>query len=208
MAVPSISFERALGYPMRDPNWLKKVLLGGVFTLIPIAGILFLLGYMKKVFLALVQDENALLPEFDFGADLSAGLGVLGVGLCWGLMLIPAMILMIIPVIGPIAYLAIASTVVPVALMRYFTTGQFGAAFEFKAIFAFIKENTSNVLLMFAVMFVAQLIAGFGIIACFVGILFTSFWALLVRTYAMADVWRCSQVGSLEQPRILAPPVA
>ncbi|MBS2032035.1 MAG: DUF4013 domain-containing protein [Deltaproteobacteria bacterium] len=207
MAVPSISFERSLGYPMKDPNWLKKVLLGGVFTLIPIAGILFLLGFMKKLFLTLVQDENALIPELDLGADLSAGLGVLGVGICWGLMLIPAMLLMIIPVIGPLAYMAIAATVVPVALMRYFTTGQFGAAFEFKAIFAFIKENSSNVLMMFAVSFVAQLIAGFGIIACFVGILFTGFWALLVRTHAMAAVWRASQVGAIEQPRILAPPV-
>lgn len=206
MAAPAqISFERPFKYVFQDPNWTKKILMGGLVTLscMVFVGIFVLAGYSKRLFLTLIKDENALIPDIDFGADLSEGLGVVAVGFCWGLGL---MVLCLIPILGWMVGIA-ASIFMPAVMMRYFVTGRFGAAFEFKEIIEFIKPNMTNLLLVFAIGMLAGIVAQMGVIACFVGVLFTGFWSLIARTVAMADVWRLSeQAGAVPVQSVGAPP--
>ena len=198
-----IAFERPFKYVMKDPNWTKKVLIGGLISLscIVFVGIFVLAGYAKKVFLTLVKDEDAPIPEIEFGKDLSEGLGVVGVMVCYYAIVL---VIAVIPILGwilsPILSLALGF-VLPVGLMRYFATGQFGAAFDYKGILEYTKANLNNLLLLFVINLILGFIGSLGGIACGVGALFTGFWALIARSAAMADVWRASQ-----QPIAALPP--
>jgi len=40
---------------------------------------------------------------------------------------------------------------------------------------------------------VAGFVAGFGVILCFIGVIFTSFWAQLVSAHVYGQFWRASQ---------------
>ncbi|MDM8529990.1 DUF4013 domain-containing protein [Anaerolineales bacterium HSG25] len=77
----------------------------------------------------------------------------------------------------------VVNLMVPAALIRFAQTGQFNSAFEFKEILAFIRNNFSDYLIMFVVIWAANFIASFGIILCGIGQAFTGFWALLVSAH-------------------------
>lgn len=187
-----ISFERPFKYVFQDKDWVKKVLIGGLVVLscCVLVGLPVLMGYQKKLFLTLSKDENAPVPDVDFGKDLGEGLGPLGAAFLYA---IAVSIISAIPILGwllgPILGLALAVWM-PVALMRYYTTGVFGSVFEFNWIIEFIKRNISNLLLMFVVSLVTGIVAQAGVLACGIGVLFTAFWAMLANGVAMADVWR------------------
>ena len=73
---------------------------------------------------------------------------------------------------------------VPGALLFAVVERRFGAAFEFGQIAAFIRANVGNYLLAFVVWLVVRMVVPFGFILLCVGVLFTSFWSLVVATYA------------------------
>ncbi|MGC4121698.1 MAG: DUF4013 domain-containing protein [Myxococcales bacterium] len=205
-----ISFERPFKHVFQDPNWAKKGLMGALISLscIVLIGIPVLAGYSKRLFLAVSKDENAPIPEIDFGKDLGEGLGLVGLGLVYGIAFsIVSGILGFIPLLGKLVIFALwlaMMVVMPVAMMRYMATGQFAAAFDFKAIIDFIKGNLTNLLLMLAIFIVVYVAVPFGGIACGVGALFTGFLGGLVCTITMADVWRLAQQG--EASPVAAPP--
>lgn len=191
----SVSFERPFKYAFNDPNWKNRILMGGLYSLtcVVIVGIFVLAGYSKKLFLALAKDENAPIPEIDFGEDLKEGLPVVGIAFIYGLgMIVLSMIPILNLILAPLAGIAMA-IVLPVAMMKYFTTGQFGAAFDFKWIIDFVKANINNLVILFVVGLLAGIIGQLGAIACGVGALFTMFWSLIARTVVMADVWRAAE---------------
>ena len=199
----SITFERPFKYVFSDPNWLSRMLLGGLYLLLSVIviGGMVVMGYERKLFLALIKDPKAPLPEFDFGADLAAGAPVFAIRLLWGLI---GMGLLLVPCVGWAAFIGLIAFI-PVAEMRYFTTGNFGAAFEFGAIWDFIKVNFNNVILFVIIGYVAGIAASFGMIACIIGMYFTAFLAQLVRACAMADTWRMAQEGPAAAPKPAAP---
>lgn len=197
----SIKFDRPFGFVMKDPTWTKKVLMGGLFLLIPIVGFIALMGYQRKLFDALRDDPEAKLPEIDFGNDLSYGLPVFGIVLCY---MLPGMILSAIPVLGQLVMAAVGLLVMPAALIRFYTTNRFGAVFEFGPIIEFVKANINNLLLYAVIGIICNFVGGVGAIACIVGMVFTMWWASVSLTVSLSDVHRCA--GQSSEPS--APPAA
>ena len=78
----------------------------------------------------------------------------------------------------------------PAVLIRFAVKGDFGSMFQFGEIWDFIRANLGDYLLAILIYVVASIIAGFGIIACGIGVLFTSFWAYLVFAFLMGNLWR------------------
>ena len=210
MTTQNMSFERPFTFVFKDPNWVKKILMGGLYNLLSIIviGSLVVMGYQKRFFLALLKDENAQMPEIEFGSDLAAGLPVLGIFLCYWL---PAMLLSAIPCLGIVFRMVlpvVLAGVVPIALTRFFVTDRFSAAFEFREIYEFIRANLNNSALFLGIALVSGMAAGLGIIACVVGIAFTGFWALNVNTVALADLHRLALQAPSAQPSPAAAPPA
>jgi hypothetical protein len=206
-----------------DPRWLPKVLIGGLFFLasLMLVGVPFLLGYFARLVRNVIAGVQNPLPEWDdLGEYFSEGLLLFVV--CFAYLLpiialaimvgIGATIMSVITssahneglqnlsgglfgcswcVIGPLS-LAI-TFFLPAALLMTITTGRFAAAFEFKRVYSFVRDNIGNYLLAIVVYFVARMLAAFGLTLLCIGIIFTEFWGMAVSAYAFAQAWRLSQ---------------
>ncbi len=171
--------------PTRDKDWLKKCALVGLFALIPIAGALNLLGWMKATYeRAKVGDTT--LPE----ADLS----YMGSGWALFLAVLPAMLVVfgwniivvvlsalklgalvnLANLIGMLLGLVVNLVVVPALMYRHVVHGKgFSDGFDFADIMRVITSNTSSFVTFALVAFLASLIGGLGAAACCIGIVLT-----------------------------------
>jgi hypothetical protein len=74
----------------------------------------------------------------------------------------------------------LAAVLLPAGLIRYAQYDSLGSAFQFGEIFSFISSNIGDYIIVVLLTWVAQFIAGFGVILCLIGVVFTGFWAILV----------------------------
>ena len=213
---------RPFAFVFEDPNWLGKILIGGLFYLAAffLIGLFFILGYCARLTRNVIAGEPRPLPEWnDLGEYFSEGAMLFGVGFVYaiplvaifGFFFIPMIIMAGIPRENDIARELAGGAMsfvwcltIPVSLaMSFWLPGallfavvdrRFGAAFEFGRIARFIRANIGNYLLAFVVMIVVRFVAGFGVILCCVGVIFTAFWAFLVSAYAYAQAYRLATV--------------
>ena len=211
-------FGKPFSFVFEDPRWLQKILIGGLFYLAGflIIGWFFILGYCAKLARNVMNGEQQPLPEWDdLGGFFAEGLRLVGVFLVYIFPIIVMAIMLGIPaaIVGAMndgegAAEALASGFagcmacllvpislgitfwIPGALLRVVSEERFSAAFEFGAIWQFIRENVGNYLLAIAVYIVARFLGGFGILLFCIGVIFTGFWSMLITTHAFAQVWR------------------
>jgi len=84
----SVDFGRAFTSVTEDPDWIKKVLIGGAFTLLSsiLVGVPFVLGYFGRTLRNVVADAPRPLPEWDdLGGIFNEGLRLTAVSLIYGL---------------------------------------------------------------------------------------------------------------------------
>lgn len=209
-------FARAFTFAFEDPNWLQKILIGGLFVLagFVVIGWFFILGYMARLARNVMNGTDLPLPEWDnLGDAFAEGFRLFVIGFVYYLPLVVLALLIGIPaaiagamqnesleflgsgfagcmacLIVPVAF---AITLwLPAALLRSVATGQMSSAFEVGAIWQFIRTNVLNYLLAIAVYIVARFLGGIGVILFCIGVIFTAFWALLVQTHGFAQAWR------------------
>lgn len=75
-------------------------------------------------------------------------------------------------------------------LTLFALTNQINSFWDFQGISKFIQANFGNYFIAFLLALVANFIAGFGIIACLVGVFFTTFWGMLVIGHLFGQVAR------------------
>ncbi len=193
---------RAFNFMFEDPEWLQKILIGGCFVLLCciLIGVPFVLGYMLLVVKNTAEGRPLPLPRWDnLGEKFTSGLMFFIVILLWTIPLaVIYFILIFIPCIG---WLAIAAINILVALIRPYIAARFALsgnisdAFDFPGIIAFFSQNVVNLLLVFVMSIVFMVLAGLGIIALGVGILFTLFWAYLGMAFLAGELYRVGQKG-------------
>jgi hypothetical protein len=73
----TIDLGRAFRFVIEDPDWIKKILIGGVFTLLSgvLVGAVFVVGYAVRLIRRVAAGDPRPLPEWD---DLG---GMFGLGL-------------------------------------------------------------------------------------------------------------------------------
>ena len=84
---PSIDFGRCFTFVTDDPDWVKKILIGGAFALASflLVGAFFVAGYWSRFVKAVAAGHPRPLPEWDdLGGIFSDGLRVVGLYfVCW-----------------------------------------------------------------------------------------------------------------------------
>lgn len=178
--------------PTRDPDWLKKCAITGLILLIPIAGALNLMGWMKAVYeRAKVGDQT--LPE--------PGLEYIGSGWALFLALLPAFLVVfawnivvviltamdlrvaagIGQLIGFVLQLGINLVLIPAMTYRHVAHGKgLADAFDVADITRVITTNTGAFVNFALVAFLGSLIGGLGVLACCIGIIVTGPFAAAI----------------------------
>ncbi len=198
----------AFTYMFQDKDWLKKILIGGVISLIPIVNFAAL-GYVVRLVRNVRDGQDVPLPEWDqFGEYFVSGLYLFLVYLVYA---IPPILLACLQGAGSImlgaagngqgaedlvsAY-AIASVclscltglwglfiavISPALFVRFAETGSFGATLGLSGWLGVMRANLGAYLIVLILSWlVLTFLAPLGAIACLVGIIFTQFWAYLV----------------------------
>jgi hypothetical protein len=222
----SLDFGRCFSFFFQDPDWMKKLLLGSLFTLLSffIIGWFFVAGYMIRLIRRTARGEAYPLPDWDdLGGIFGDGLAAVGVYLGY---ILPPIFLFTLVTVGvslsaagggdASVFIAIFATLfsvvfglailavmlfVPSALIRLALDEQFAAAFDFQGNFDFIQRNVANYFLAVLVFILANFISQFGILLFCIGIIPASFWATSVGAYAFGEVaWR-DRKAQVEPPK-------
>lgn len=83
---PTIDFGKCLGFAFQDPDWIKKLLIGGLFSLLSaiLIGIFFVAGYWARVLRRVAAGDARPMPEWDdLGGIFGDGVKVALAGLTY-----------------------------------------------------------------------------------------------------------------------------
>jgi hypothetical protein len=208
---------RSFSYVTEDQEWWKKVLIGGLLTLIPIVGPFYALGYMLTALKNVIDGREIPLPEVleDFGSKIVKGLLISVILFIYMLPLIivsscagggsaafPELIddsdtASIVAAVWSgcfgclsLLYGIVVSLFVPYAMAIYADTGQFGEAFKLGKIFAMLKSAIGPTIIALLVSALAGFLAGIaGAILCGIGFFATTFYAQLINAFLFGSLY-------------------
>lgn len=217
----NIDFVRPFAFAFEDPRWLPKFLMGALFALatVILVGIPFLFGYLARLARNVIAGMQRPLPEWDdLGEYFAEGLRLFAVGFVYVFPLIVISMVLVVPAIiaqghfdedsfnkmmgesmvGCVWCLifpfSMALTIwLPAALLMTSVERTFAAAFDFRRIARFIRDNAVNYIIAFVIWLIVRFASSLGLILCCVGVFITAFWSYVVGTYAFAETYRLSQ---------------
>lgn len=87
-------------------------------------------------------------------------------------------------------------------LTNFAINNQLSTFWDFRGAWNFIKANPGNYIIAVLLALVASFLAGFGVIACLIGVFFTNFWSMLVMAHLFGQVARTNNapMGSTPLP--------
>jgi len=213
---PAFDFVKPFAFTFEDPEWVQKILLGGIFVLasMAIVGIFFLYGYLARLVRNVVEGVRYPLPAWDdLGEYFTEGARIFAVVVVYALPVMMVAMVAIVPAmimeasdsdaardVGGMIFTCLWCLVFPIslalglwmpaALLRVAIERRFSAGFELGQIWDFIRGNAGNYILAIVVRLIAGFVAQFGLALLCIGIIFTGFWAMLVGSYGFAQAYR------------------
>ena len=218
---------RPFVYVFEDKDWITKILIGGAvflgsmvlsLVLVGLVGFLLIVGYQRRVALAVADGAELPLPELfaQPGEDIVIGLKMMAIGFVW---VLPAILLRIIGVVAMLVISGVGggnddaaaagglimigtsclalplqilgSAIAMIGILRFWDTGELGAGFRVGEIWAFAKRQWVNLLLALVVMMGAGIAAEMvGLLLLCIGIFFTMFWSNLATAHAFGQIIR------------------
>src|SRR5260370_4867251 len=207
----------AFAWPAKAPGWLAKLLIIGLILLIPIVGSINGLGWMLASLDRLRAGEETLAPANLryigrglrlFVVDLAY---VLVVGAIAAAVYVPALIVAsnqshssgnpaLLPLAIALTLLAftvptlgsLALNFVMPSLVLGTERGGIGGGLHFPAVLRHARANMTNTLIACLMLIAARFIRYLGLVACGIGVLFTTAYALAMQAWVV----RSFEIGS------------
>ena len=212
-----MDYGKAFSFFFEDKDWLKKMLLGGVFNLLAlvIVGAIINMGYSIRVMRNVRDGLEEVLPDWEnIGGFLSDGIAPWGITIIYSLpSLIPSLVANVLSTFSEVikkdagtafsalslccscfSFLGYAFLILaPAALVNYARTESFGAAFRFGELFRIIRKFPGPYVLTLLVSMALHILGGFGVIACCIGAMATYFWSTCASYHLYGQL--CRLVG-------------
>jgi hypothetical protein len=207
----------AFVWPVRDPEWVTKILIIGLINLIPIIGAINGIGWMLASLDRLRAGEEKLAPaNFDnlgrgarvFVVELIYALGVVAVGMVLYLPglaitvqqnqghanagLVALALLLTLAAFGVIALGSLALTFMLPSVILATDAGGIAAGLHVGAVLKRSRANPINTLLAGLMLIAASFISSLGVIACGIGAVFTAAYAQAMQAW----IFRSFEIGS------------
>ena len=207
----------AFSWPARDPEWLGKVLIIGVTLVIPIVGAINGLGWMLATLDRLRSGDEKLAP-----ANLryiARGFPLFVVNLVYGLVIVlvagaiyvPGLLLAsseshssanpaVISLAIALSLLAFSVATLGSLVLDFVTPaivlatdrGGILGGLRARAVLAHARANIANTLIAGLMLIAASFIGSLGLVACGIGVLFTTAYALAMQAWVV----RSFEIGS------------
>lgn len=213
-----MDYEEAFRFIFGDAAWVRKILLGGLFYLgsFLLVPLFIVFGYQLKVVRRVGRGEEPPLPDWgNYGellADgfkltlvfviyyspilviLGAGLGLMIVSLADGLDVLAGFALVGIAFgeIIAVFWSLLMAVVAPAIVMEYARTGQVSSALRVGRIYHAIKKNPSPYFIVVLIAYGLNFVAAIGWIFLFVGVVVTVFFARLITSHLVGQLYRLS----------------
>ena len=204
-----MDYGKAFSFVFDDEAWISKVIIGGLLTasFILIIPVFIVLGYSEQVAKRAMLGEKGLPEWKDWGDLLKRGFSL---SVVFFVYMIPAYVFILIPVIGLFVLGAVAdgggsdalgglavllilmayavffifiilfNLLMPAIVAQFVRTDSIGETLNILNLFTVVKNNFVNILILVAFSMVAGFVAQIGLIACFIGVFFTGFYAQLM----------------------------
>jgi hypothetical protein len=202
----TIDFGRCFTFVTEDPEWLTKILVGGLFTLLSVVlvGLPFVLGYWGRTLRNVAAGQPRPLPAWD---DLGLAMALAALSCVFVAPLVavgggglddgPEALLAALGGLGALLFYAVIMVVslaalvyLPAALARTVLRDSFSEGFSWREITGFIQANLGNYALALVIYILASFLSQFGMILCCVGIFPAGFWSYLVLAYGLGETVR------------------
>ncbi|HLQ15537.1 MAG TPA: DUF4013 domain-containing protein [Candidatus Eisenbacteria bacterium] len=207
----------AFAWPLKDPDWLTKLLIVALTLLIPIVGAINGLGWMLACLERLRAGEERLAPANlryigrGFPLFVVNFVYILGVAVAAGLIYVPALIVAANQSQGQ-ANPALLSLAVLLSLLAFSVAtlgslaldfampsivlatdrGRIPGGLQVNAVLQTARANISNTLIAGLMLIAASFVGSLGLVACGVGILFSTAYALAMQAWIV----RSFEIGS------------
>jgi hypothetical protein len=197
-----VDLEKGLTFPLKDKDWISKIIIGGILYIIPIINFIAL-GYELKVMKNAINKKPAMPKWENFGNLFVEGLIVFIISLAY--MLIPLILFFVLvfgwigmhnimqtwgnpylilvtfsPAIIITGIIAIViSFFLPMAVAMYAKSNDIGKAFKISEIWRRIKSIFNDYLITYVVLLILGIILSLLSLIPFIGIiiaLFVSFY--------------------------------
>lgn len=214
-----MDFGQAFTFVFKDPDWVKKVLIAALISIIPIIGQLYLLGWGLEITRRVAAGETTpLIPETDFGGFLGRGFKAAIVGFVYA---IPIYIIMA-PIVATsfglesagvdeetlalvtsmvslccgclmVLYAILINFLLPAAFANMTIHNSIGAGLRFREVFGLVKASPVSYLIALLGVMVAGLVGSLGTIACGIGVLLTYAYAMLIMGHFYGQAYTQSK---------------
>lgn len=194
-----MNIEKAFSFVFQDKQWVSKVLIGGLMLLASFTVVLapFLVGYAMKVMGRAARGEKEVLPAWENWGELYVtGLVAIAIHLIYGvIMWVAVVILKNLPILKMFVWVVNLASYfyIGVAVLFYAVSGKFEDAFAFGKINKFISINFVNLIVIWLVSLLLIPVTFAGLVIFLIGIFFTAFFSLLVRSYLYGDLYRTAK---------------
>jgi hypothetical protein len=215
-----MEYGKALSFPRQDPDWLKKIGIAGLLSLVPVFGWVLVAGYETEVMRRVINDQPRPLPEWsDFGGLLIKGFSaiVVRIGYLLPLILLAAcsgapylvgnaivganrtnpnlmnVVSWISACFGSLAvlYAIVSAMLAQISVARYAATGNLAAAFHLGEVWRLFRTKP-GVYLATTILsaLVYVLWSVLGVIACVIGAAFGWAYATVIAGHLQGQAYR------------------
>jgi lipoprotein signal peptidase len=217
-----MNFGRAFSYVTEDPQWLQKLGIAALIMIIPILGPITVIGWALAVTQHVIkgEPETPLNDWSNFGDYLAKGFQVFVIGFAFALpgllvsfcqqgvaylpsamrdnqaiQTITSVVMVVTICFSCVSFIynLLVAFVLPAAIGNFAATGQLGAAFRFNEVFGLVRAAPGAYFMVFLGSIVASIIAGLGLIACIIGVLFTAAYAYMINAHLWGQAYKAAK---------------